>query len=125
MYGAVELGFRHGRLVEEILGATGYLAVEDSVRSTLHIQPSTKLIIDAYIDDAEVEAVLTTEHIDATAASGEVEHLLPRHLAWRHADSLALDAVVAAEQQVTGMGQRRFQRLLDEAQLHSQLFQAS
>ena len=32
------------------------------------------------IDDAEFEAVLTAEHIDAAAAPSEVDHLLPRDL---------------------------------------------
>ena len=72
-----------------------------------------------------MEAVLTAEHIHAASATGEVDHLLPGDLARTDADTLTLDAVIAAQQQVAGMGQRRLQRLLDEAHLHRQLFKAA
>ena len=40
--------------------------------------------------------MLSAEHVDTAAATGEVEHLLPRHLTRTDADTFALYAVVAA-----------------------------
>ena len=55
--------------------------------------------------------MLSAEHVHAASTTGKVEHLLPRDLARADADALTLDAMVAAEQQVAGMGERRLQRL--------------
>ena len=99
LYGAVVLLFRHGRPVEEIAGTMGYLAVDN--------QGFIEVIVYAHIDNAQLEPVLTAEHVHATAATGEVKHLLPRHFAGAHADTLTLYAVVATEEQVAWMGQRR------------------
>ena len=73
LYGFVELLFTHSRFVEEVLGASGYLAVDDAwdVR---------QLVIHSHIDNTKMEAVLTAEHIDAAATTGEVNHLLPGDL---------------------------------------------
>jgi hypothetical protein len=82
--------------VEEILGAPGYLMVDDAWHGG-------EVVIDTDIDDAEFEAVLAAEHIDAATATGEVNHLLPRHFTGRHTDTLTLNAMVTAQQQVTRM----------------------
>ena len=90
------------------------------LRSTL-----MKVIVYAHVDDAQREAVLTAEHIDTATATGEVDHLLPRHLTGRHADTLAFYAVVSTQEQVTGVRQRGGEGLLHQTYLHGKLFQAS
>ena len=95
--GTIELLLTHGGLVEEVLGASGYLAVDDTINLR-------EVVVDADIDDAKLEAVLAAEHVDASATTSEVDHLLPGDLTRRHADTLTLNAVVTAKQQVTGMG---------------------
>ena len=82
-------------------------------------------MVDAHVDDAQVEAVLTAEHVAAATPTREVDHLLPRDLTGRQADALALDAVVASQQQVAGVLQRGAERLLDEAYLQGQLLESS
>ena len=84
-----------------------------------------KIVVDAHVDDAQVEAVLTAEHVDAAAATGEVQHLLPRHLARTHADPFALDAVVGTQEQVTRVTQLGCECLLHQTYLHGQLFHSS
>jgi hypothetical protein len=56
---------------------------------------------------------------------GEVDHLLPRDAAWRHAHAFALDAMIATQQQVTGVGETRLQCLLYQAYLQGQLLQSA
>ena len=65
-----------------------------------------KIVVDTDVDDTEMETVLATEHIDTAATTREVNHLLPGDFAGRHTDTLALDAVIATQKQVAGMGQR-------------------
>ena len=79
----------------------------------------------AYVHDAELEAVLAAEHVDAAAAAGEVDHLLPGHFARTDADPFALYAVVAAQEQVAGVCEAWRECLLDEAYLHGYLLQPS
>ena len=66
-----------------------------------------------------MEAMLSAKHVDATTATREVNHLLPRHLTRTNADTFALNTVVATQQQMTGVRQRGLQRLLDKAHLHA------
>ena len=80
-------------------------------------------MVDPHIDDAQMEAVLTAEHVDTTAPTGEVDHLLPRDLTRRDTHALALNAVVGTQQDVTRMAQCRLQSLLNETNLHGQLLQ--
>ena len=82
--------------MEEIAGATGDLPVDD----TFH---AAQVVVHTHIHDAQVETVLAAEHVHTATASGEVDHLLPSHFAWRHAHTLTLYTVVAAQQQVAGM----------------------
>ena len=65
-----------------------------------------KIVVDTDVDDTEMEAMLAAEHVDTAATTREVDHLLPGDFAGRHTDTLALDAVIATQQQMTGMGQR-------------------
>ena len=69
--------------------------------------------------------MLTAEHVHAATSTGEVNHLLPGDLAWRHAHALTLDAVVAAQQQMARMGETGRQGLLDEANLQCQFLEAT
>ena len=94
--GFPEFFLAHGCLVEEVAGAPCDFPVE-------YARMFRQVVIDSHVDDAEVEAVLTAEHVYAAATACEVNHLLPGHFARTDADTLALDAVVAAEQQVAGM----------------------
>jgi hypothetical protein len=55
----------------------------------------------------------------------KIDHLLPGHLAWRHAHPLALYAVVATQQQMAGVGETRLQCLLYQAYLQGQLLQSA
>ena len=113
----VKLLDRHRRLIEEVLRATRYLPIDD----TRH---SRKVVIDTHIDNAKMEAVLTAEHIHTTTATREVDHLLPRDFARRHTDTLALDAMITTQQQMTRMSQRRRKRPLHKAYLHGQFLQS-
>ena len=83
----VKLRFRHSRFIQEVFGASGYFAIDDA----FHI---AKVIINTDINDAQLEAMLATEHIDATTTSGKVYHLLPRYLTWTDANTLTLNAMV-------------------------------
>ena len=88
LYGFVELLFTHSRFVEEVLGASGYLAVNDTINFG-------QIIVDTNIDDTKFEAMLATEHIDTASTTSEINHLLPSDLTRRYADSLAFNAVIA------------------------------
>ena len=86
--------------MKEICCAPCYLAVEDAVHTR-------EIIINPHINNAQGESVLAAEHIDCTSTSGEVEHLLPCHLARRYADTFALYAVITAQQKVARVGKAR------------------
>jgi hypothetical protein len=62
-------------------------------------------MVNAHVDDSQFKTVLTAKHVYSSAAIGEVDHLLPRYVAWRHAHSLALDAVVGTEEQMAWMAE--------------------
>ena len=101
--------------MKEVTSATGYLAVEDA-------GDVGEVIINTHIDDAEVETMLTTKHIDASPTLGEVDHLLPGDFAWRDADPFMFDAMIATQKKMAGMRQRGSEGLLGKAYLHSQRF---
>lgn len=101
--------------MKEVTSATGYLAVEDA-------GDVGEVIINTHIDDAEVETMLTTKHIDASPTLGEVDHLLPGDFAWRDADPFTFDAMIATQKKMAGMRQRGSEGLLGKAYLHSQRF---
>ena len=84
-----------------------------------------QVVVYAHIDNTQMETMLSAKHVDATTATREVNHLLPRHLTRTNADTFALNTVVATQQQMTGVCQRGLQRLLDKAYLHGQFLQAS
>ena len=86
--GAVELLLRHRWLVEKVSGATGYLLVNNALYAR-------QVVIHTHIDDAEMEVVLTAEHVHTTTTTGEINHLLPRHFARGHTDSLAFYPMIA------------------------------
>jgi hypothetical protein len=88
LYGPVKLLLAHRRLIEEVPGASGYLATDNA-------WDGRQVVIDADIDDAKLKSMLATEHVHASAAMGEVDHLLPRDLTGTDTDALALYAVVA------------------------------
>ena len=71
--GLIELGFRHSWTMKEVLSASGYLAVENRGEGC-------QVVVYAYVDQLQIEAMLATEHIDTTSTSGEVDHLLPGDL---------------------------------------------
>ncbi len=75
------------------------------------------------INNTQLEAMLPTEHVDATTALREVYHLLPSDLTGRNADTLALYAMIGSQQQMARMCQRRSQRLLNQTNLHCQFLQ--
>ena len=55
--GLLKLVFCHSRLIEEVAGAQGYLAVDDG-------GIGTQVVVYTCVDNLQVEAVLATEHID-------------------------------------------------------------
>ena len=116
--GTVKLLLAHGGLVQEIAGATGNFAVNNTLNMA-------QVIVHARVHDAQFETVLTAEHVHATSTAGKVDHLLPGYLAWRHAHALTLDAVVAAQQQMAGVVEAGRQGLLDEANLQCQFLEAT
>ena len=116
--GAVELFGRHGWFVEEVAGATGHLAVDDAFHAC-------EVVIYTDIDDAQLEAVLTTEHVDSAATMGEVQHLLPRHFSRTDTHAFMFDAVVASQQQMAGVAEVWRQGLLHKAYLLGQRLQPS
>ena len=118
MNGAVKLVLGHSRLIQKISSARSNLSIDDSC-------DLRKIIIHTHIDDAEVETMLTAEHIDATPTLGEVHHLLPSHLTRRDTDALMFDAVITTQQQMTRMLQRRSERLLNKTDLHGKGFETS
>ena len=101
--------------MKEITSATSYLAVEDA-------RDVGEVVVNTHIDDAKVETMLTTEHIDASPTLGEVDHLLPSDFAWRDTDPFTLDAMIATQEKMAGMCQRGREGLLGKAYLHSQRF---
>ena len=48
-----------------------------------------------------------------------------RHLTGRNADALPFNAVIASEEQMTGVGKTGCERLLDQTHLHGDLLQTS
>lgn len=60
-----------------------------------------KIMVYARIYDAQTKPMLPTEHIDAPSSTSEVDHLLPRNVAWTDTDVFTLNAVIASKQQVT------------------------
>jgi hypothetical protein len=62
-----------------------------------------QVMIHTYVNDFQVEAMLSAKHVHATATLCEVQHLLPSHFPWRHADTFSLYAMVASEKQVAWM----------------------
>ena len=114
--GLFHLLLAHGRLVEEVLRAPRNLAVDDAFHAA-------EVVVYADIHDAQLEAMLTAEHVDTAAAAREVDHLLPGDVAGTDAHALTFDAVVAAQQQVAGMAQLGTERLLHQTYLHGQFLQ--
>ena len=80
---------RHGGLVQEIPRTSGYLAVDD----TIYLR---EIVIHPHVHNAQLESMLTAEHVHTATAAREVDHLLPSDLTRRNAHALALNAVVAA-----------------------------
>ena len=97
--------------MEEVTCAWGYLAVEDA----WHLR---EVVIHAHIDNAQMESMLTAEHIDTSPTLGEVNHLLPSHFTRRDADSLTFDAMIASQKEMTRMCQGGGEGLLGKADLH-------
>ena len=116
--GAVVFIEGHGWFVEEVACAWGYLAVEDA----WHLG---EVVIDTHIDNAQVETMLTAEHVDASPTPGEVDHLLPSDFAWRDADSLTFDAMIASQKEMTRMCQGGGEGLLGKADLHGKGFETT
>ena len=75
--------------MEEIGCPRGYLMVLGAFHRT-------QVMIYTHVHDMQFKTMLATEHIHTATAMGEVYHLLPRHLTWRYAYSLLLDAIVTA-----------------------------
>ena len=67
--------------------------------------------------------MLAAKHIHTASAAREIDHLLPGDITWTHADSFPLNAVVATEEQMTGMLKGRGKCLLYQANLFCQRFQ--
>ena len=84
--------------MEEVARATRYLTIDDA----WHLR---KVVVDTHIDNLQIETMLAAEHIDTASATGEVDHLLPSDLTGRHTDTLALDTMIAPQEQMTGMRQ--------------------
>jgi hypothetical protein len=82
--------------VEEIAGAGGNLMVEDA-------RNLGEIVVNTYINDAKMEAMLATEHVDTTPTLGEVNHLLPSHLTGRNANTFPFYAMVATKKEVARM----------------------
>ena len=112
----VELIVVHGSLIAEVACTSGYLLMDDA-------RHAAQVVVDTHINDVQLESMLTAEHVDAATTMCEVHHLLPRYLTRRHADTFALNAMIAAKQQVAWVRELRRQRLLDKAELHSQFLQ--
>ena len=67
-----------------------------------------KVVIHTDIDNPQLKTVLAAEHIHASATTSEVDHLLPSDLTRTDTHSLTLYTVIATQQQMTRMSQRRF-----------------
>ena len=100
LYSLIKLLLAHGWFIKEVLRASGYLAI-DNPRNV------RKVVIDTNIDDTKMKTVLAAEHIHASTATGEVDHLLPSDLTRTDTHTLTLNTVIATQQQMTRMGQRR------------------
>ena len=96
--GPIQFLCSHGRFVTEITCTPANLAADDAL-------DAAEVVVNADIDDTELETVLSAEHVDAASTVGKVDHLLPCYAAWRNADSFLLNAVIAAQQQVAGVTQ--------------------
>ena len=118
MDGLIKLRLTHRRLVEEILRAPCDLTVDDAFNCR-------QVVIDSDIDDAQLEPMLATEHIHAATTLRKILHLLPGHLTGRNADALPFNAVIASEEQMTGVGETGCECLLDQTHLHGDLLQTS
>ena len=104
--------------MKEIAGAIADLAWND-----VGVAYGIEVVVNTHIYDAKRETMLATEHIHATAAATIVDHLLPRHLARRERNALAFNAVISPKKDMTGMAQLGRKGLLDETDLHGNLFQ--
>ena len=71
---------------------------------------------DADIDDADVGAGLSRQHVDRRAAAQEVADHLRGHGGWIRTDALGSDAVIRGEDDDAARRGSRRQRLLDRAQ---------
>ena len=100
----------------KVAGAVRDFPVDD-------IRVGTQVVVYAHVDELQFESVLAAEHVHAAAPVAEIDHLLPRDFAGRHAHPFLLDAVVGSEKQVAGMVERRAECLLDEADLQGKFFQ--
>ena len=116
--GPVKLILTHRRFIEEVLSASGYLTIDNTFNTR-------QVVIHTDIDNPQLKAMLSTEHIHAASTLGKVNHLLPRDLTGTDTDALTLNAMIAAKKQMARMCQRGFQSLLDETHLHRQLLQAA
>ena len=110
--------FGHGSFVQEIPCSARNLSIEDAL-------DAAQVVVHAHIDDAKLEPVLSAEHVHAAAAPCKVNHLLPGDVARTDADAFALNAMVAAEQQMARMAECRRERLLHQAHLHGKCLQSS
>ena len=104
--------------VEKISGAAPDFQVDDAA-------VAGQVEVHSGIDNLQGEAVLAAEEIDAAGSlrMGEMAHLLPGHFLRGDADAFFNDAVVACEDNVLGMAERRAQGLLDESDLKGERFE--
>ena len=116
--GPVGLFLTHGRLVEKVARAVGNLPVDDG-------RIGREVMIHSHIHQQQFETVLSAKHVDTSAAFGEIDHLLPGDLTWRHAHLFTLYAVVGTKQQVAGMRQVWCERALHHADLQGKRLQLS
>ena len=69
--------------------------------------------------------MLTAEHIHPTASTCKVKHLLPCDFARRQTNALTLYTMISPKQQMTRMGKRWRQGLLNHTNLHSKTLQST
>ncbi len=61
--------------MQEIACATRYLSVDDTVYMA-------EVVVNTHIHNAQMETMLSAEHIDSSSTSCEVNHLLPGDFPW-------------------------------------------
>ena len=84
----VALRIRHGWSVKEVLSPPP--------DATIHYATLVReFVIDACIDDYQLETMLSAKKIDPAAAMNEIAQLLPRDFFGRLADPFRCDAVIA------------------------------